>query len=176
MKKTEKGEKPRVAVLMGSDSDLEVVRGALEVLRQFGIPHEVRVLSAHRTPRALREFLEHCPAEVFIAAAGGAAHLAGVVASETIRPVIALPVPGKTLGGLDSLLSMVQMPSGVPVACVGVGAGKNAGLLAVQILANSDPPLAGALREFRKAQAAAVLRQDEELRGKIESPGDGAPK
>lgn len=167
--------RPRVALLIGSDSDLEVVRGALEVLDEFRIPHELRVLSAHRTPKALREFIERSSAEVFIAAAGGAAHLAGAVAAETIRPVIALPVPGKSLEGLDSLLSMVQMPPGIPVACVGIGAGRNAGLLAVQILAVSDPALAGSLREFRRGQTESVLRKDKELRDRLKAaPSGGA--
>jgi len=160
-------QSPKVAVLMGSDSDLDTVQGALDVLRDFGVPHEARVLSAHRTPRALRGFLEKCPALVYIAAAGGAAHLAGVVAAETPRPVIALPVQGKSLNGLDSLLSMVQMPPGVPVACVGVGAARNAGLLAVQILALSDPSLAAALDKFRQNQAEEVSRKDASLQQKL---------
>ncbi len=157
----------KVAVLMGSDSDLETVQGALDVLREFGVPHEARVLSAHRTPGALRAYLEKCPARVFIAAAGGAAHLAGVIAAETTRPVIALPIQGKSLNGLDSLLSMVQMPPGVPVACVGVGAGKNAALLAVQILALSEPPLAAALEKFKRDQAGEVARKDAALQQKL---------
>src|SRR5262245_55517318 len=101
-----------VAILMGSDSDLETVQPAVDVLKQFGVVPEVRVLSAHRSPRALRTFLEKTQAKVFIGSAGGAAHLAGVIAAETARPVIALPVQGKSLNGLDSLLSMVQMPPG----------------------------------------------------------------
>lgn len=157
----------KVSVLMGSDSDLATVQGALDVLGEFGVPHEARVLSAHRTPRELRAYLEKCPAQVFIAAAGGAAHLAGVVASETTKPVIALPVEGKSLGGLDSLLSMVQMPPGVPVACVGVGAARNAGLLAVQILALGDPSLSAALDRFRKSQAEGVVRKDAALQQKL---------
>ncbi len=161
----------KVALLMGSDSDLEAVQGAIDVLREFGIPHEVRVLSAHRTPKELRAFIEGCPAQVFIAAAGGAAHLAGVVAAETTRPVIALPVQGKSLNGLDSLLSMVQMPPGVPVACVGVGAGRNAGLLAVEILALSDQRLTSAIEKSRRAQAEGVLRKDAEVRRRLEERG-----
>jgi 5-(carboxyamino)imidazole ribonucleotide mutase len=157
----------KVAILMGSDSDLEVVQGALDVLAQFGVAHEARVLSAHRTPGPLRAYLERCPAQVYICAAGGAAHLAGVVAAETTRPVIALPVQGKSLDGLDSLLSMVQMPPGVPVACVGVGAGKNAGLLAVQILAVADPALAAALAKFKESQAEEVGRKDAALQSKL---------
>ncbi len=157
----------KVAILMGSDSDLESVQGAIDVLQQFGVPFEARVLSAHRTPKALRGYLEKSQAQVFIAAAGGAAHLAGVVAAETTRPVIALPVAGKALSGLDSLLSMVQMPPGVPVACVGVGAGRNAGLLAVQILALSDRSLAAALEKFKETQAEEVARKDASLQQKI---------
>ena len=157
----------QVAILMGSDSDLEPVQGAIEVLQQFGIAHEVRVLSAHRTPKQLRAYLEKCPARVFIAAAGGAAHLAVVIAAEVIRPVIALPVPGKSMSGLDSLLSMVQMPPGVPVACVGVGAGRNAGLLAVQMLALSEPGLAAALEKFKAAQAGEVAGKDAAVQAKL---------
>jgi 5-(carboxyamino)imidazole ribonucleotide mutase len=157
----------KVAILMGSDSDLETVQGAIDVLRQFGVPHEARVLSAHRTPKQLRAFLEKCSAQVFIAAAGGAAHLAGVIAAEVTKPVIALPVQGKSMNGLDSLLSMVQMPPGVPVACVGVGAGKNAGLLAIQILAVSDKSLADALEKFKASQADDVAKKDAALQDKL---------
>ena len=157
----------KVAVLMGSDTDLETVQGALDVLNDFGVSHEARVLSAHRTPRELRAYLEKCPAQVFVAAAGGAAHLAGVIAAETTRPVIALPIQGKSLSGLDSLLSMVQMPPGVPVACVGVGAARNAGLLAVQILALGDPSLSSALEKFKKTQAEGVVRKDASLQQKL---------
>ena len=159
----------KVSILMGSDSDLETVQGAIEVLRQFGVAHEARVLSAHRTPKQLRAYLEKCPAQVFIAAAGGAAHLAGVIAAEVTRPVIALPVQGKSMNGLDSLLSMVQMPPGVPVACVGVGAGKNAGLLAIQILALADPALAAALDTFKASQADDVTKKDSALQEKLRS-------
>ncbi len=156
-----------VAILMGSDSDLESVQGAIDVLAQFGVAHEVRVLSAHRTPKQLRAYLEKRPAQVYIAAAGGAAHLAGVIAAEVTKPVIALPIQGKSLNGLDSLLSMVQMPPGVPVACVGVGAGKNAGLLAVQSLARGDPGLAGALEKFKSTHADEVSKKDAALQGKL---------
>lgn len=157
----------KVAILMGSDSDLETVQGAIDVLREFGVAHEVRALSAHRTPKQLRAYLEKCPAQVYIAAAGGAAHLAGVIAAEVTKPVIALPVQGKSLNGLDSLLSMVQMPPGVPVACVGVGAGKNAGLLAIQILAVGDAALSGALEKFKASQAAEVSQKDAALQAKL---------
>jgi len=157
----------KVAILMGSDSDLETVQGAIDVLQQFGIAHEARVLSAHRTPKQLRAYLEKCTAQVYIAAAGGAAHLAGVIAAEVTKPVIALPVQGKSLSGLDSLLSMVQMPPGVPVACVGVGAGRNAGLLAVQILAVGDAALSGALEKFKASQAEEVSKKDAALQAKL---------
>lgn len=157
----------KVAVLMGSDTDLEVVQPALDVLSQFGVSHEAHVFSAHRSPKALRAFLEKSEAQVYIAAAGGAAHLAGVIAAETTKPVIALPVQGKSLSGLDSLLAMVQMPPGVPVACVGVGAGTNAGLLAIQILALSDRPLAEALSRFKSSQAEEVAKKDASLRQKL---------
>lgn len=157
----------KVAILMGSDSDLETVQGAVDVLSQFGVAHEARVLSAHRTPKQLRAYLEECPAQVFIAAAGGAAHLAGVIAAEVTKPVIALPILGKSMNGLDSLLSMVQMPPGVPVACVGVGAAKNAGLLAIQILALSEKPLAEALEQFKASQADEVAKKDAALQQKL---------
>jgi 5-(carboxyamino)imidazole ribonucleotide mutase len=157
----------KVAVLMGSGSDFEYVEGALEVLKQFGVEHEANILSAHRSPRELRMFIENTTADVFICAAGGAAHLAGVVAAETTKPVIALPIQGKALNGLDSLLSMVQMPPGVPVACVGVGAGKNAGLLAVQILAVGDKALSSALQKLKAAQAEEVTKKNWALQQKL---------
>jgi 5-(carboxyamino)imidazole ribonucleotide mutase len=157
----------KTAILMGSDSDLESVQPAIDVLAQFGVPHEVRVLSAHRSPKALRAHLESCDAQVFIAAAGGAAHLAGVVAAETTKPVIALPIQSKAFNGLDSLLAMVQMPPGVPVACVGVGGGRNAGLLAVQILALSDQPLAASLRKFKQSMADDVAKKDASVQERL---------
>lgn len=161
----------KVAILMGSDSDLEPVQGAIDVLEQFGVAFEARVLSAHRSPEALRSFLAKCDAQVYIAAAGGAAHLAGVIAAEVTRPVIALPIQGKSMNGLDSLLSMVQMPPGVPVACVGVGAGKNAGLLAIQILALADKSLAEALQKFKETQAEEVAKKDAALQQKLKGRG-----
>lgn len=156
-----------VAVVMGSDSDFDVVRGAVGVLEEFGVSFEARVLSAHRTPTALHDFLSTCDASVYIAAAGGAAHLAGVVAAETTRPVIALPIQGKSLNGLDSLLSMVQMPPGVPVACVGVGAARNAGLLAIEILAVADSALSEKLTGFRKAQVTVVAAKNKSVQDQI---------
>jgi 5-(carboxyamino)imidazole ribonucleotide mutase len=150
-----------VGVVMGSKSDWEVMEHSVETLRSLQIPHEVRVLSAHRTPTALDTFLaqaEDRGAQVFIAAAGGAAHLAGVVASKTLKPVLGVPM-GTQLGGLDSLLSIVQMPAGIPVGTLAIGrAGAvNAALLAAQILALRDEAVAERLRKHRKEQAQAVL-------------------
>ena len=150
-----------VAVVMGSRSDWEVMEHCVETLRALDVPHETRVLSAHRTPDALEEFVadvEARGAQVFVAAAGGAAHLAGVVASKTVRPVLGVPM-GTQLGGLDSLLSTVQMPAGIPVATLAIGrAGAvNAGLLAAAILARSDPELEARLVRYRAEQADAVL-------------------
>jgi 5-(carboxyamino)imidazole ribonucleotide mutase len=151
----------QVAVVMGSRSDWEVMEHAAETLRKLQIPHEVRVLSAHRTPDALDAFLvdaEERGAQVFVAAAGGAAHLGGVVASKTLKPVLGVPM-GTQLGGLDSLLSIVQMPAGIPVGTLAIGrAGAvNAALLAVEILALTDEAIASRLRQHRKEQAQAVL-------------------
>lgn len=153
---------PRVAVLMGSRSDWETMEHAVETLRKLEVPHEVRVLSAHRTPAALAEYVadvEARGAKVFVAAAGGAAHLAGVVASQTQRPVLGVPMHSQAVGGLDSLLSTVQMPAGIPVGTLAIGrAGAvNAALLAVAILALADPELEARLRRFRDEQSAAVL-------------------
>ncbi len=152
---------PSVAVVMGSRSDWETMEHTVDTLAKLEIPHEVRVLSAHRTPDALDEYVadvEARGAQVFVAAAGGAAHLAGVVASKTLRPVLGVPM-GTALGGLDSLLSTVQMPAGIPVGTVAIGrAGAvNAALLAAAILARSDEGLEARLGAFREEQARAVL-------------------
>jgi len=152
---------PLVAVVMGSRSDWEVMEHSIQTLRTLEFTHEVRVLSAHRTPEALDAFLvdvESRGAQVFVAAAGGAAHLAGVVASRTLKPVLGVPM-GTSLGGLDSLLSIVQMPAGVPVGTLAVGrAGAvNAALLAAEILALQDEDIAARLRKHREEQAQAVL-------------------
>jgi 5-(carboxyamino)imidazole ribonucleotide mutase len=152
---------PVVAVIMGSRSDWETMEHAVETLRSLEVEHEVRVISAHRTPDALEGYVadvEDRGCEVFVAAAGGAAHLAGVVASRTLKPVIGVPM-GSALGGLDSLLSTVQMPAGIPVATVAIGrAGAvNAALLAAAILARTDEDLAQRLRTYRQEQAQAVL-------------------
>lgn len=145
---------------MGSTSDWGVMKAAEETLRQFGVDHEVKVLSAHRTPAELEAWVKGLRERGFasvIAAAGGAAHLAGVVAAFTTLPVIAVPIKGKTLDGLDSLLSMVQMPSGIPVATVAIDGAKNAALLAIEILAVTDQNLKNRLDTFRKEQAEKVL-------------------
>ncbi len=152
---------PAVAVIMGSRSDWETMEHAATTLTKLEVTHEVRVLSAHRTPDALEDYVadvEARGAQVFIAAAGGAAHLAGVVASRTLLPVLGVPM-GTQLGGLDSLLSTVQMPAGIPVATLTIGrAGAvNAALLAAAILARTDEELLSRLRRFRKEQAQAVL-------------------
>jgi 5-(carboxyamino)imidazole ribonucleotide mutase len=153
---------PLVTVIMGSKSDWETMRHASETLARFDVPHECRVLSAHRTPAHTAEYAakaEGRGVEVIIAAAGGAAHLAGVVAAHTLVPVLGVPIESASLKGLDSLLSTVQMPAGIPVATLTIGkAGAvNAALLAVAILANSRPALRQRLREFREEQADGVL-------------------
>lgn len=162
-----------VAILMGSDSDLPVMRGTVEVLDKLGIPVEVRVSSAHRTPQATHDYVKEADQRgcaVFIAAAGLAAHLAGAVAAATIRPVIGVPLDAGPLNGMDSLLSTVQMPGGIPVACVAIGkaGAKNAGYLAAQIIALSDPEIAGRLRNEREENAKTILAKNEhlEIRGK----------
>jgi 5-(carboxyamino)imidazole ribonucleotide mutase len=152
---------PLVAVVMGSTSDWETMRHAAEVLKQFGVPHECAVVSAHRTPRWMAEFAEAAEArglEVIIAGAGGAAHLPGMVAAQTTVPVLGVPVKSKALKGLDSLLSIVQMPAGIPVGALAIGraGATNAGLLAVAILANTRPELRERLRRFRDEQTAKV--------------------
>lgn len=154
---------PKVAILMGSKSDWPVVKLASDQLNAYGIPHESRVLSAHRTPDQVVEYVrdaEKRGVKVFIGAAGGAAHLAGVIAAHTTMPVLAIPITSK-LDGLDSLLSMVQMPKGVPVGCLAIGeaGAANAGLLAVQILSTSDSALAQKLKDARKAEADRILKE-----------------
>jgi 5-(carboxyamino)imidazole ribonucleotide mutase len=156
-----------VAVVMGSASDAPVMEGTVEVLRDFDVPYEVRVLSAHRTPDDALDFARKAAGngrKVLIAGAGGAAHLAGVLAAVTPLPVIGVPIAVGELGGLDSLLAMVQMPKGVPVATVAVNGAGNAGLLAVRILALADERLAGALARHRDEMAAKVRAADDEIR------------
>lgn len=153
-------QQPLVAILMGSRSDMPVVEKAAGVLSELGVPHELRVMSAHRTPDLVAAYADGAAVRgirVIIAAAGGAAHLAGVVAGRTLLPVIGLPIPTQVAGGLDSLLSIVQMPRGVPVATVAVGGAENAALLAAQILALSDPALRERLAAHRARAAQAIL-------------------
>lgn len=159
---TNQSDRPLVAVIMGSKSDWETMRHADEILQQFGVPHECRIVSAHRTPGWLAEFAAQAESrgiEVLIAGAGGAAHLPGMAAAQSVLPVLGVPVESAALKGMDSLLSIVQMPAGVPVGTLAIGrAGAvNAALLAVSILANSRPPLREQLRRFREEQTAKVL-------------------
>ena len=160
--------KPFVAVLMGSESDLPVMRATFDVLKEFGVAFEAKITSAHRTPEATRRYVadaEERGCAVFVAAAGLAAHLAGAVAAMTVRPVIGVPMDGGPLNGRDALLSTVQMPGGVPVACVAIGkaGAKNAGHLAAQILALADEQLAARVRAGREQSAQAVLASDDAL-------------
>lgn len=157
---------PIVGIVMGSQSDLEVMEPAAKTLEEFGIPYEIRVISAHRTPDVAFEYASKAREngmKVIIGAAGGAAHLAGVLAGLTTLPVIGVPVMGKSLSGLDSLLSMVQMPPGVPVGCVGVNASKNAALLAIRMLGIEDETIKEKLEAFKKAQAEAVVKMDQQV-------------
>src|SRR4029077_20186166 len=152
---------PLVGIIMGSQSDWDTMRHAAEILERFGVPHESKVVSAHRTPALMAEYASGAAGRglsVIIAGAGGAAHLPGMVASHTVVPVIGVPVHSAALGGLDSLLSIVQMPKGVPVATVAIGApgAANAGLLAVAILATTRPDLRARLQEYRDGLAAEV--------------------
>jgi 5-(carboxyamino)imidazole ribonucleotide mutase len=161
---------PIVGVIMGSDSDLSVMRAAVEALAEFGIPCEVRVVSAHRTPAQMLDYAQTAAArglKVIIAGAGGAAHLPGMVAAATPLPVIGVPVPLQHTAGLDSLLSIVQMPAGVPVATMAIGGGRNAGLMAVRILAASDPALLEKMAAFQRTLEAAVTEKDAAVRGQF---------
>jgi len=155
---------PLVAVIMGSKSDWETMRLADETLTQFGVPHECRVISAHRTPQLALQYATEAESrgiEVIVAAAGGAAHLAGVVAAHTVLPVLGVPMESQALKGLDSLLSTVQMPGGIPVGTLAIGSpgARNAALLSIAILANSRPELREKLKRFREEQAAKVARE-----------------
>jgi len=164
----------KVGIVMGSASDVPVMDGAVEVLREFDVPVEVRVLSAHRTPDDALAFAREAAGRgfgVIIAGAGGAAHLAGVLAAATPLPVIGVPIAVGGLGGLDALLAMVQMPSGIPVATVAVNGARNAGLLAVRVLALADPDLDKALDEAREAMAAKVRASDREVRERYAGTG-----
>ncbi|HEX7927876.1 MAG TPA: 5-(carboxyamino)imidazole ribonucleotide mutase [bacterium] len=151
---------------MGSDSDLETMNAAAEVLAEFGVPHEVRIVSAHRTPEAMADYGKSAVGrglKVIIAGAGGAAHLPGMTAAHTVLPVIGVPVQTKTLQGVDSLYSIVQMPAGVPVATVAIGNARNAGLLAVQILATADAKLRKKLEAFRADMAAISTAKNRKI-------------
>jgi len=161
-----------VAVLMGSDSDLDTMQATLDTLDKLGVPWEVKITSAHRTPEATHAYVHDADERgcaVFVAAAGLAAHLAGTVAGLTLKPVIGVPMAAGPLNGRDSLLSTVQMPGGIPVACVAIGSAgaKNAAYLAAQMMALSDPALAARLRDERKASAEGVLAKDQALKDKL---------
>jgi 5-(carboxyamino)imidazole ribonucleotide mutase len=167
---------PLVGIVMGSQNDWPKIKAVGEALDEFGVPYEARVMSAHRTPELVQQYATSAIArglKVIIAAAGGAAHLAGVVASHTTLPVIGIPVPTELMGGLDSLLSIVQMPGDVPVATVGAGMGgpRNAGLLAVQILALSDETLAQKLVAFKQKLTEKVAAKDAALQKRIREEG-----
>jgi phosphoribosylaminoimidazole carboxylase PurE protein len=162
-----------VAVVMGSKSDAPVMDGAVEALREFSVPVEVRVLSAHRTPDDTMDFARNAESRgirVLIAGAGGAAHLAGVLAAASALPVIGVPIAGGELRGLDALFATVQMPAGLPVATVAINGARNAGLLAVRILALEDKQLAEALSRHREAQIEQVRSADEELQSRYVTP------
>ena len=162
----EPSPKPLVAIIMGSKSDWETMSHASQTLDALGIPHDVRVMSAHRTPALVDEYIggaEGRGLEVIIAGAGGAAHLAGVAAAKTLLPVLGVPIQSRALNGIDSLLSTVQMPGGIPVGTLAIGnsGATNAALLAAAILANKYPPVREALRRYREAQTQAVLAQSD---------------
>jgi 5-(carboxyamino)imidazole ribonucleotide mutase len=161
---------PQVGLIMGSDSDWPTMEAAAEALAEFGIRFEVGVVSAHRTPQRMLDYARDAAGrglKVIIAGAGGAAHLPGMVASATALPVIGVPVPLKYLDGMDSLLSIVQMPAGVPVATVSIGGARNAGLLAVRILASADAALRTRMEQFQADLEQMVLQKDEALRTKL---------
>lgn len=159
----------KVAILMGSDSDFPVVERCIEILKKFGVPVEARVLSAHRTPHLAIEYAmkaEENGVEVIIGAAGKAAHLPGVIAGVTTLPVIGIPIKSSTLDGLDSLLSIVQMPSGIPVATVAVDGAENAGLLAVQMLSIKYPELKVKLKQYKMEMSEGVLKKDQAIQNR----------
>ena len=160
----------RVGILMGSDSDWPVLEAATKILKEFRVAHDVRVLSAHRSPAQVRQYVQQAPkrgVKIFIAAAGGAAHLAGTVAAHTTLPVIGVPIESKSLKGLDSLLSTVQMPKGVPVATVAIDNAANAAILAVQILALSEAGLAKRLAAYKQQLTASSLKADRALQARV---------
>lgn len=157
---------PRIGIIMGSDSDLPVMREAAHICEEFGVPYEIKVVSAHRTPADMAAYASTAHErgiDVIIAGAGGAAHLPGMIASYSTLPVIGVPIPTKQLRGLDSLMSIVQMPSGVPVATVAIGAGRNAGILAIEMLAIASPELRTKLAAFKSAMADESRKKNENL-------------
>lgn len=157
---------PKVGIIMGSDSDLSVMKGASEILDQFQVPYEVKICSAHRLPKETAQYSETAierGLEVIIAGAGGAAHLAGVLAASTVLPVIGVPIGGGALSGLDALYAIVQMPKGIPVATVAINGAANAALLAIEIMAGKDESLREALWAYKKKMAADVLAKDAKL-------------
>ena len=163
---------PQVGIIMGSDSDLDIMREAAKVCEEFGVGCEVRVLSAHRTPHDAAEYAgsaETRGLRVIIAGAGGAAHLAGVVAGHTTLPVIGVPIKSAALNGSDSLLSIVQMPAGVPVACVAIDGARNAGLLAIQILATADPGLRERLQAFKAELVEKTRDKDRRVQERVKA-------
>ena len=165
-------EQKKVAVIMGSDSDFPVVKNAITELKSFGVPYEAHVMSAHRTPALAADFAENAEANgfgVIICAAGMAAHLAGVIAGHTTLPVIGIPIKSTALDGMDALLATVQMPPGIPVATVGIDSAANAAILAVQMLALSDPALAEALAKMKQDMADGVARKDAALQEQVNS-------
>jgi 5-(carboxyamino)imidazole ribonucleotide mutase len=167
--KVDSGARALVGVIMGSDSDLPVMAQASRILGEFGVECETTIVSAHRTPARLMSYAMEAAGrgiEVIVAGAGGAAHLPGMIASMTVLPVVGVPIRTKTLLGLDSLLSIVQMPSGIPVATVAVDGARNAGLLALRILATSRPELSKALADYAKRMQAEVIAKAELLEGK----------
>ncbi|MEY4891736.1 MAG: 5-(carboxyamino)imidazole ribonucleotide mutase [Bacteroidota bacterium] len=159
---------PRVGIIMGSDSDLSVMQAAADMLKAFEVPHELTVVSAHRTPERMREYAQSARSrglQVIIAGAGGAAHLPGMVASQTTLPVIGVPIKSSnSIDGWDSVLSILQMPNGVPVATVALNAAKNAGILAAQILGATDASIADKLKTFKEGMESDVLNKVEQLR------------
>ena len=160
---------PLVGIIMGSDSDLPVMKDAAEMLTQFGIPHEISIVSAHRTPERMFTYAKEAAGRglrVIIAGAGGAAHLPGMVASLTALPVVGVPVNATALNGLDSLLSIVQMPAGVPVATVAINNAKNAGLLAAQILGSADPALRGRIEAYKESLRVMVEEKARKMEGR----------
>ena len=167
MSLTEANTFKAVAVVMGSDSDLKTLQPAVAILDQFGISNEVRILSAHRTPKEMMDFAQMAESNgfgVIIAGAGGAAHLPGMIASLTTLPVIGVPVKSKALSGIDSMYSILQMPSGIPVATVAIEGGLNAGLLATQILTINNPELTNKLKAYRSELHDLVVKKDQKLK------------